>query len=110
MTHPTLKLVSGQMVARMTYNIRAALLVLPVRNVYGWCDSTVALYWINGQGIYKQFVSSWPVKKVTKSTELEQFKYKLLAKHSFWKAMQITARLKPRFVNKPKIPFIGEVH
>ena len=46
------------MVARLTENIRRALEGLPLRNYYGWLDSTVALYWIKGKGSYKQFVSN----------------------------------------------------
>mgnify|MGYP001793282344 CR=1 FL=1 len=49
---------NGQMVARLTENIRVALESLPLRNYYGWLDSTVALYWIKEKGSYKQFVSS----------------------------------------------------
>ena len=49
---------SGQMMARLTENIRVAFEDLPLGIYYGWLDSTVALYWINGKGSYKQFVSN----------------------------------------------------
>ena len=34
-----------------------SLMGFPVRNTFSWLDSTVALYWIKGNGEYKQFVN-----------------------------------------------------
>ena len=58
LTIPRLELVSAHMAANLGQNVVDALEGLPVRNVYGWLDSTVALHWIKGQGNYKQFVAN----------------------------------------------------
>ena len=47
------------MAVNLVDNIRDALDVLPVRSTHRWLDSSVALYWIRGQGDYKQFVANW---------------------------------------------------
>ena len=44
LTIPRLELVSGHMAANLVYNVKEALEGLPVRRVYGWLDSTVALH------------------------------------------------------------------
>ena len=44
-------------------NVEAAIGVEKVTEVHCWLDSTVALYWINGQGEYRQFVAN-RVKKI----------------------------------------------
>ena len=51
------------MAANLAQNVLDALQGMPVRQVYGWLDSTVALYWIKGAGKYKQCVSN-RVKKI----------------------------------------------
>ena len=59
---PRLELVSGHMSANLLHNIKETLQPLPVRDVYCWLDSMVALHWIQGNGDYKQFVqgvSTW---------------------------------------------------
>ncbi len=63
---PRLEFVSGHMSANLLHNIRVALQSMPVRDVYCWLDSTVALHWIRGNGEYKQFVRN-RVRKINKS-------------------------------------------
>ena len=63
LTIPRLELVSGHMATNLVYNVKEALEGFPVRKVYGWLDSTVALHWIRGNGEYKQFVGN-RVKKI----------------------------------------------
>ena len=46
------------MAANLADNVRIALDGYPVKAVYGWLDSLVALYWIRGTGAYKQFVTN----------------------------------------------------
>ena len=57
LTIPRLELVSAYMAANLADNVRIALDGYPVKAVYGWLDSLVALYWIRGTGTYKQFVT-----------------------------------------------------
>ena len=57
-TIPRLELISGHMTANLLENIKEALKHLPIRACYGWLDSAVALYWIQGQGSYKQFMAN----------------------------------------------------
>ena len=63
LTIPRLELVSGHMSTNLLYNVKEGLEGFPVREVYGWLDSTVALHWIRGNGEYKQFVGN-RVKKI----------------------------------------------
>ena len=56
LTIPRLELVAGHMAVNLVDNVRDALDGLPVRSTHCWLDSSVALYWIRGQGEYKQFV------------------------------------------------------
>lgn len=47
------------MAPNLVANMKDALQDQPIRSVYGWLDSTVALHWIKGGGnIYKQFVAN----------------------------------------------------
>ena len=46
------------MAANLVSNVERALEGFPVTVMQGWLDSTVALYWINGGGEYKQFVAN----------------------------------------------------
>ena len=55
---PRLELVAGHMATNLLTNVRNALEGLPISNVYGWLDSTVALHWIRGSGEFKQFVQN----------------------------------------------------
>lgn len=57
LTIPRLELVAGHMAVNLVANVRTALDKYPVK-VYCWLDSTVALYWILGQGAYRQFVAN----------------------------------------------------
>jgi hypothetical protein len=47
---PRLELVSGHMAANLVTNVETAIGNEKVTSVHCWLDSTVALYWINGQG------------------------------------------------------------
>ena len=67
LTIPRKELVAGHMSANLVRNVKKALENLPIQNVYGWLDSTVALHWIKGNGEYKQFVSNH-VKKIKSTT------------------------------------------
>ena len=60
LTIPRLELVSAHMAANLAENVKNALQGQPVKSVYGWLDSTVALQWIKGGGgsTYKQFVAN----------------------------------------------------
>ena len=58
LTIPRLELVSGHMATNLVGNVRTAFSGYPVRAVFGWLDSLVALHWIKGGGTYKQFVSN----------------------------------------------------
>ena len=63
LTIPSLELVSMHMAANLVDNVRNTLEGCAVGCVYGWSDSTVALYWVAGKGNYKQFVAN-RVKKI----------------------------------------------
>ena len=58
LTIPRLELVAGHMAANVVDNVKRVLQGYPVRKVYGWLDSSVALHWIRGESRYKQFVSN----------------------------------------------------
>ena len=63
LTIPRLELVAGHMVANLVANVEQAIGAEKVKSVHSWLDSTVAMYWINGQGEYRQFVAN-RVKKI----------------------------------------------
>ena len=63
LTIPRLELVAGHMAVNLVTNVETAIGVEKVTEVHCWLDSTVALYWINGQGEYRQFVAN-RVKKI----------------------------------------------
>ena len=63
MCESRLELVAGHMAVNLVTNVEAAIGVEKVTEVHCWLDSTVALYWINGQGEYRQFVAN-RVKKI----------------------------------------------
>ena len=50
LTIPRLELVSAHMAAKLAENMKNALQGEPMKSVYGWLDSTVALHWIKGGG------------------------------------------------------------
>ena len=55
LTIPRQELVSVLMVANLVCNVTEALEGFKVISVTGWLDSSVALYWLSGQGQYRQF-------------------------------------------------------
>ena len=57
-TTPRLELVAAHMTVNLLTNVRDALTGFPVNSLTGWLDSSVALYWIEGGGEYKQFVNN----------------------------------------------------
>ena len=58
LTIPRLELVARHMAANLVQNVKEVLKGFPIRSVYGWLDSTVALHWIRGNGEYKQFMGN----------------------------------------------------
>ena len=58
LTFPRLELVAAHMAANLVHSVRKALEGSPVREVYAWSNSSVALSWIKGHKQYKQFVSN----------------------------------------------------
>ena len=66
------ELVAGHMSAYLVRNVKKALENLPIRKVYGWLDSTVALDWIKGNGEYKQFVYN----RVRKMKEIDYIQWR----------------------------------
>ena len=66
---PRLELISAHMATNLLINVKVALEGLPVSGVNGWLDSSVALYWIQGSGQYKQFVEN-RVQKIVEHPEI----------------------------------------
>ena len=58
LTIPRLELVAGHMAVNLAANVEKAIDRDLVKEVHGWLDSTVALYWIHGQGDHRQFVAN----------------------------------------------------
>ena len=52
LTVPGLELVRAHMATNLVVNVKNALKNLPEPTVNGWLDSTVALHWILGNGLY----------------------------------------------------------
>ena len=50
LTIPRLELVAGHMAANLLTSVRDALIGFPVKSLYAWLDSSVALHWIRGSG------------------------------------------------------------
>ena len=69
LTIPRLELVSAHMATNLINNVCCALEGFPVKQSFGWLDSTVALHWVKGGGEYKQFVMS-QVKKIQAHPEI----------------------------------------
>ena len=63
LTIPRQELVCAHMTANLISNVKKALTGFPVKGVYDWLDSSVALHWIKGNGDYRQFVAN-RVKKI----------------------------------------------
>ena len=57
LTTPRLELVSADMATTLVDNVKNAIR-FPVTSVFRWLDSTTAMYWIKGNGSYKQFVEN----------------------------------------------------
>ena len=66
---PRLGLISAHMVTTLLVNVKVALEGMLVTGLNGWLDSTVALFWINGSGQYKQFVEN-RVQKIRAQPEI----------------------------------------
>ena len=58
LTIPRQELVGGHMAVNLVSNVETAIGTEKVSSVHCWLDSTVALYWIGGQGEYRQFVAN----------------------------------------------------
>jgi hypothetical protein len=58
LTIPRLELVAAHMAKNLVTNVERAIDTMKVVAVHCWSDSTVTLYWINGRGEYRQFVSN----------------------------------------------------
>ena len=58
LTIPRLELVAAHMAKNLVMNVERTIDTVKVVAVHCWSDSTVTLYWINGQGEYRQFVSN----------------------------------------------------
>ena len=67
---PRLELVAGHMAVNLLSNVANEIDRRVVSSTYCWLDSTVALYWINGQGEYRQFVAN-RVAKIQSHTRVE---------------------------------------
>ena len=69
LTIPRLELVSAHMATNVINNVRCALEGFPVKQSFGWLDSTVALHLVKGGGEHKQFVMN-RVKKIQAHSEI----------------------------------------
>ena len=67
---PRLELVAGHMAVNLLTNVEKEIDQSVVSSVHCWSDSTVALYWINGKGDYRQFVAN-RVAKIQSHTRVE---------------------------------------
>ena len=70
LTIPRLKLVAMHMASNLCQILKSALEAKPIRNIYGWADSSMALHWVRGKGNYKQFVSN-RVKEIQKQSYIQ---------------------------------------
>ena len=60
------------MASSLVDNVRQALEGFPIKQVFGWLDSTVALHCIRGSGEFKQFVGN----RVRKIREKDYIKWR----------------------------------
>ena len=58
LTIPRFELVAAHMAKNLVMNVERAIDTVKVVAIHCWSDSTVTLYWINGQGEYRQFISN----------------------------------------------------
>ena len=70
LTIPRMELVSGHMAVNLATNVKTALTIHPPPIIHCWLDSSVALYWIKGQGEFRQFVSN-RVSKIQQHREVK---------------------------------------
>ena len=77
LTIPRLELVAGHMAIKLATNVERAINQNRVKAVHCWLDSTVALYWINGQGDFRQFVAN----RVAKIQEHNHVKWHHVSTH-----------------------------
>ena len=77
LTIPRLELVAGHMAVNLVTNVERAIDRDRVKAVHCWLDSTVALYWINGQGDFRQFVAN----RVAKIQEHSHVKWHHVSTH-----------------------------
>lgn len=69
LTIPQLEFVSAHIAANLITNVGNALVGFPVKQCYGWLDSSVALHRVKWGGEYKQFVEN-RVKKIQGHTQI----------------------------------------
>ena len=55
-TIPRLELIATHMATNLLSNAKIALRKYPIRNCYGWSGSTIVLFWLQDNNVYKQFV------------------------------------------------------
>ena len=67
---PRLELVAGHMAVNLLSNVEREIDQRIVSSLHCWLDSTVALYWINGEDDYRQFVAN-RVAKIQSHTRVE---------------------------------------
>ncbi len=70
LTIPRLKLIAGHMAVNLITNVSSAIGKERITEQHCWLDSTVALYWIEGTGEYRQFVAN-RVAKIQSHTSVE---------------------------------------
>ena len=70
LTIPRLGLVTMHMATNLCQNLKSALEGEPIRNIYGWTSSSVALRWVRGKGNYKKFVRN-RVKEIQKKSYIQ---------------------------------------
>jgi hypothetical protein len=68
-TIPRLELTSAHMATNLLTNVKNALTGFPISGLHVWLDSTVALYWIQNGGDFKQFVAN-RVSKIQQHDEI----------------------------------------
>ena len=78
LTIPRLELVAGNMAIKLATNVERAINQNRVKAVHCWLDSTVALYQINGQGDFHQFVAN----RVAKIQEHNHVKWHHVSTHA----------------------------
>ena len=70
LTIPRLELIAGHMAVNLISNVASAIGEGRITSQHCWLDSTVALYWIEGAGEYRQFVAN-RVAKIRSHTSVK---------------------------------------